>query len=331
MSESSSHSPHASNLGVFDELGLFADYLWNQCEGPIGRHGDLQLARWDRSAPHRFVMTWPSPPGGTRRAGGWKRNLYKVLRKRTEPLRMDYAYEWLGRDPARTTVMFYEPPAYLPDYWFENARKNAVRVYAPDPRATHTLTLPSMWTVEWDVHTLRAQSPVDKTLPLVAISSGKPMGKRLIPGHLARLEFYRKLRRAGVPIELFGRGLPGDVQPRGPISCKGNVLRPARFALVIENYAEGDMYVTEKLWDALICWSLPLYFGSRAADKLIPTDAFIRVPDLEEAGVQVVKEALADPKQWNRRLDAIAEARRLAMGDLRLVEWLARESPAWRA
>ena len=89
--------------------------------------------------------------------------------------------------------------------------------------------------------------------------------------------------------------------------------------------------MTEKLWDPLVCWSLPIYFGSRAADKLIPPEAFIRLPDLGERGVRTVQEALADPGIWNRRLEAMAEARRRAMGELRLVEWLARESPAWIA
>ena len=320
-----------TQIGVFDELGRFADYLWNQCEGTRGRHEGIQLARWDRSAAHRFVMTWPSPPGGTRRAGGWKRPLYKLLRRPTERLRIAHSYEQLGHDPARTTVMFYEPPAYLPDEWFDVAKQNAVRVYAPDPRATHPIVLPSMWTLEWDVQSLRAFSPPEKTLPLVSIAAGAPKGKRLIPGHLARLEFYRMLRKAGVALELYGRGLPADLHGGGPIACKGHVMRPARFTLAIENYGEGDQYVTEKLWDPLVCWSLPIYFGSKAADKLIPPEAFIRLPDLGERGVRTVQEALADPGIWNRRLEAMAEARRRAMGELRLVEWLARESRGWIA
>lgn len=314
---------------MFDEQGRFSDYLWNQCEGPLGEHRGVQLSRWDRSAAHRFVMTWPSPPSGTRRAGGWRRHVYKLLKKRTEPLRMNYSYDWLGHDRAKTTVMFYEPPAYLPDEWFEIAKKNAARVYAPDPRATHPIVLPSMWTLEWDVQSMRAYSPPEKPLPLVSIAAGAPAGKRLIPGHLARLEFYRKLLKAGVPLSLYGRGLPSDVRGGGPIACKGHVMRPARFTLAIENYGEGDQYVTEKIWDPLACWSLPMYFGSRAIDKLIPSEAFIRLPDLGDAGVRTVKDALADPGIWNRRLEAMAEARRRGLGDLRLVEWLSREAPGW--
>ncbi len=316
-------------IGVFDEQGKFADYLWNQCESTLGGHGDMQLARWDRDAPHRFVMTWPAPPGGMRRTRGWRRPMQKWLGRAADDDAMASSFKWLGHDPARTTVLFYEPPAYLPDAWFEIAKRNAARVYAPDPRATHPIVLPSMWTLEWDVQSLRAFAPPEKTLPLVSIAAGTPKGKRLIPGHLARLEFYRKLVRAGVPLALFGRGLPDDVKGHGPIACKGHVMRPARFTLAIENYGEGDQYVTEKLWDPLACWSLPIYFGSKAADKLIPPESFIRLPDLGDAGVRTVQETLADPDIWNRRLEAMAEARRSGLGELRLVEWLARESPSW--
>lgn len=318
-----------TKVGIFDELGRFADYLWNQCDGPLGRHKDIQLSRWDARADHRFIMTWPSPEGGTRRAGGWRRPVYKLLKRPTEPLRIRHSFERLGHDPARTTLMFYEPPAYLPDLWFEEARREAARVYAPDPRATHPVVLPSMWTLEWDVHSLRASSPQDKPLPLVSIAAGAPKGKRLIPGHLARLEFYRKLLKAGVPLALYGRGLPGDVKSGGAINCKGNVMRPARFTLAIENYGEGEQYVTEKLWDPLSCWSLPIYFGSKAIDRLIPPESYIRLPDLGDAGVRVVQETLANPGIWNQRLEAMAEARRRGLGDLRLVEWIARNLPEW--
>ncbi len=319
------------HIGLFNELAQDADYLWNQCDQPCGRHGDVHLERWDRDAPLRFIMNWPAPPFGTRQAGGWKRYAYKVLRRNTSPLRVPFGYDWLGCDPARTNVLIYEPPALIPDWWMDLARRHCARVYAPDPRATHPIVLPAMWTLEWDVHTLRAMPPraTPKAMPLVAISSGRPPGKSLIAGHIARLEFYRKLRAAGVPLDLFGRGLPGDATPRGPLACKSNVLRPARCALVIENYDRGDQYVTEKLWDALLCWALPIYYGPRAAERLIPSDAIVRLPDLGPGGVEVVRQTLADPSVWERALDAMAEARRRALGDLRLVEWLSRESGHW--
>ena len=38
-----------------------------------------------------------------------------------------------------------------------------------------------------------------------------------------------------------------------------------------------------------------------------------------------MRKLVEDPGEWERRLPQIAVARRLAMGELRLVEWAARE------
>src|SRR5689334_9940159 len=98
-------------LGVFHELHRDADFLWNQCEGPMGRHGGLCVRSGDRGADFALVMNWPVPPGGSRRAGGWRRLLYKLARRSTTPLRVRYGYEWLARPPENTFALLYEPPA----------------------------------------------------------------------------------------------------------------------------------------------------------------------------------------------------------------------------
>jgi hypothetical protein len=314
-------------IGVFNEvkthLGVVerhVDLFWNQCEEPLGVHRGFAFRRWERDAEFVAIHNWPSPPGGARKILGWKRHLYRVLRTPQSELRIEAAYRWLGRDRARTVAMLYEPPPMISDRWMEISRVFNGRVYAPDPRASHPCVLPSMWTLAHDVHTLRRLSPPEKPLLMSAINSGKSA----IPGHGARTEFFAKLRRAGVPMELFGLGLPESLGGRGVIQCKSTALLPARFALVIENYGEGDLYVSEKLWDALLCWCLPIYFGPRAADRVIPSESFVRIDDLGERGVAQVREAIADVSLWEKRLEAIAEARRRCLGELRWVEWAAK-------
>ncbi len=312
-------------LGVFHELHLWTDFLWNQCDGPMGQAGGVRVRGLDRAADHALIMNWPVPPGGSRRAGGWKRYVYKAMRKSTTPLRVEHGYQWLKRDRERTWALIYEPPPLIEDWFLDFTQRHCSRVYAPDPRATHPITLPSMWTFEDDIHALRSLPPPPKPVALAAVSSGKPSGKNLIPGHVARLAFFQMVRDAGLPFEVFGRGLPSRLGAGGAVSSKANVLRPARFALVIENYVEGDQYITEKLWDALACWCLPIYYGSGAADKLIPAEAIVRLPDLGAKGLDVLTSCLANPRLWEDRLPAIGEARRRAMGELRIVEWIKRE------
>ncbi|TSA39769.1 hypothetical protein D4Q85_00725 [bacterium] len=311
-------------VGLFNESNQEADFLWNQCDQPLGRHRGMELARWDRSAEAALVFNWPAPREGLRASFGWRRYVYKAIQRPVAPMRCKFGYDWLGMPPEKIWTLLYEPPPIVPDWLMQLSHARSAHVYAPDARAQHPIALPSMWSIGLDVRTLRAMPPPEKPLGLVAISSGKT----LIPGHSERLGFLHALRSAGVEMELFGRGLSGSLSSRGPVQDKSSVLLPARCALVVENHSAGEHYVSEKLWDALACWCLPLYFGSRAVDRLIPPDSFVRLPDLGEAGVRAVQEAMADPQLWRRRLDAIAQARTRALGDLRLVEWLARECNA---
>lgn len=307
-------------VGLFNEGDQFADFLWNQCDEPMGKHRGLELARWDRDAEAAFVFNWPAPPQGLRRAFGWRRYLYKATRRPVAPMRCKYGYDWLAKPPDKIWTLLYEPPPIIPTWLMQLSRERAAHVAAPDPRASHPIVLPSMWSIGFDVRTLRAMPPPEKPIGLAAISSGKS----LITGHAERLGFLSKLRAAGIDMELFGRGLDGSLRPRGPVQDKSSVLLAARCALVVENYAAGKLYTSEKLWDALACWCLPLYYGSGAIDGRIPADAFVRIPDLGDAGVRCVESAMKDTNLWKRRQSAIAEARRRMLGELRIVEWLMR-------
>jgi hypothetical protein len=312
------------DLGVFIYGEHAADLLFNQCERAGGRHAHLRLRPGDREADHLLVLappvgpdSRPKPPNGPRRWRARRRGDWDAVWA-------DYAWEKLGRDPGDITALVYEPVEAFTDAWWDVARRRASRVFGPDARATHPIPLPVMWSFDDPASALRGEPPPeDKPVPLVAVTSGTTHH----PGHRERMRFLEDLRRAGVPFELYGRRLPASLRPVGPLRSKANALRPARCALVIENSSAGDLYVTEKLWDALLCWSLPLYFGTAAPDAMIPPESFVRLPDLGERGIETVRAVAGDPGAWRARLEAIAEARRRILGPLRLVEWAASVIP----
>ncbi len=310
-------------LGVFHELWTNTDFLWNQCDGPLGNHGPWTLVGPDPKADVALVMNFPVWPGYNRKQIGLRRHLYKLTGQSLQKFRIEQGYQWLSRPRESTFALIYEPPDYVPDWWYDLSKKYCSRVYGPDSRATHPCVLPSMWTFEDDLAALKSMPPPPKQPIITCINSGTPAGKRLIPGHNKRMEFFHSLVAANVPVQFFGRGMPSTLSSGGSVASKANVLRPAMFALAIENFDQGDQYITEKLWDALLCWCLPLYFGPRAIEKLLPPDSFIRLPDLGPAGIETVKRVLANPDMWEQRREAIAEARRLALGPLRIVEWAA--------
>lgn len=309
-------------IGVFWWRSSDADLWFSQCDGALGAHGGITLRPRDRDAEHLLLGGPPIDASGRPEMPPLARRVSK-WRGRYDAARLEHAVAALGRAREDMTMLVYEPPCAFSDGWFEAARRLCARVCAPDDRATHPITLPSTWSFEERAATLLAEGCDDgpRGLPLVCITSGKT----LWPGHDERLEFLRRLRRAGVPLALYGRGLPADLGGLGPVLSKASVLRGAAFTLALENWAGGDRYVTEKLWDPLLCWSVPIYHGSAAADGLIDARAFVRLPDLGDGGVACVQAALADPGARAARVDAMAAARRAALTRLRLVEWVSRE------
>ncbi|TVQ61377.1 MAG: hypothetical protein EA378_09185 [Phycisphaerales bacterium] len=316
-----------TTVGVLIERQEEADALWNQCDGGFGAHAGFRLVGQDTSADRVLCFGTPIPAGGVTLAPG-SRLRARVRGRSRSDLTLEAAWRGLGRDPTGVDVIFYEPPPVVADAAYELARRHARRVFGPDPRATHRLRLPSLWTIGAPLGVLRdAPAPEgerlheSKPVALACVTSGK----RMIPGHAERLGFLKCLREAGVGMELFGRGVEASLGGRGSVASKAHAMWPARCTLAIENHAEGDEYVTEKLWDALACWSLPLYYGSRAPDAMIPPESFIRLPDLGEAGVEAVRAAVGDESAYLARLPAIGEARRRMFGELRMTEWIRRE------
>jgi len=310
-------------VGLFHFRVGTPDDVWNQCDGPLGEHADLRFVPGDARADHVLCLGLPISPSGEPRHRGWARRISR-WRGTYELDRARVAFRALGRSKQDVTVLFLEPASNIPPQYYDAAREFADRVHAPDPRAPIPTRLPAWWWVDEPIGSLRAELPPDescKPVPIVAITSGKSD----LPGHAERLNFLRTLRVQGAPLPLFGRGLPRDLAPHHGVRAKSLVLRPARFALVMENDASGDLYASEKLWDALLSWCLPLYHGSRAMDGMVPPEAVVRVPDLGSRGVQAVRETLTNSSLWRERLPFIAEARRRILGELRLVEWARRE------
>lgn len=309
-------------------IGLFwwrhddADLWFNQCDGPLGRHGGIEITHRDTRADHVVLVGPPVDGRGRPHMPALRRRLAK-WRGCYDAERLEHAIDTIRRPRDDLSMLVYEPPPAFSDGWFEAARRRCRAVYAPDARATHPIILPSTWSFPEHVSRLRDEPSNslgdNRPLPLVCVTSGKSMWK----GHDARLAFLRKLRAAGVPFELFGRGLPPDLAPRGPLISKASMLRSACLTLAIENHDAGEHYVTEKLWDPLLCWSLPLYIGSAAADRVVPAGSFLRVPGFGDEAVEVVRHAVSRAADLRRaRLDVIADARERGLGPLRFVEWL---------
>jgi hypothetical protein len=142
--------------------------------------------------------------------------------------------------------------------------------------------------------------------------------------HRQRLDFIKLLRENKVVFDLYGRRLPDWAKGCGSVSNKWHVMAPYYYNLAIENYVDNEWYVSEKLWDALLAWCLPIYYGGSAADKLLPPGSFLRLPSLNEKGVAYIQEVTASLDAWHEAQAAIAEARQIILHELNLLEWLSK-------
>ncbi|RMH39514.1 MAG: hypothetical protein D6688_13985 [Alphaproteobacteria bacterium] len=127
--------------------------------------------------------------------------------------------------------------------------------------------------------------------------------KRGLPGHRLRHEVVALIRDRGLDVDVLGRGYR-------PFGATEEALAPYRFSVVIENSRENG-YFSEKLIDALLCRTVPIYWGAPDVGEYFDAKGLIICNTLSDIG-----DALGDIGQeaYMTRLAAIEENRRRAMG-----------------
>ncbi len=201
---------------------------------------------------------------------------------------------------------------------YQEAQKYCGYVSGPDDFAPTPDYMPAIWYHGNSFRELNEMPPPKK----IEMCSWITSGISRTANHRQRLQFLQSLQANNIKFDLFGRNLPEWAQTRGKIGNKWYAMAPYYYNLAIENYADNNWYVSEKLWDALLAWCLPIYYGGSAADKLLPPGSFLRLPSLDEKGINYIQEMTATPDAWYEAKDAIAEARQIILHKLNLLNWL---------
>lgn len=152
----------------------------------------------------------------------------------------------------------------------------------------------------------------DKTRLCSLIASGK----RDQDGHRLRHRIVAKIRAEGLDIDVMGRGY-------APFEAKADGLAPYRFSVVIENSRE-PAYITEKLIDAALCRTIPIYWGAPDVGEWFDTDGII-VCETEDQILSALRNLdTLDPEQFAKAVEANhAKALALMQSDRRVAEALA--------
>lgn len=135
--------------------------------------------------------------------------------------------------------------------------------------------------------------------------------KVVVSHHRRRLAFVARLKeRLGDKVDVFGRGF-------NEIDDKAGAIGPYRYHVVLENNVL-DHFWTEKLADAWLGDSFPIFAGCNNADEYFSRESFARIDirRTEEAIDQI--EALIASDTWERSRKAVRESRRRVMEEYNL-------------
>lgn len=224
--------------------------------------------------------------------------------------------------PENVWAVFQEPFIFRAHDWMIDDHGQFSKVFTPyvfNKNPKYIASYPMLaWYVDKTYDELKAMTMPDKTRDISWITSNKS----LFPGHKERLEFLEFIQKSDLDIDIYGKGIR-------PIDDKWDGQAPCKYSLVIENHVGTDHW-TEKIADSYLTWSLPIYYGCPNIDKFFPENSFIRI-DIHkpEEALNIIRDAIKN-NEWEKRLDAIKEARELVLDTYNFFPYiarLARENP----
>jgi Glycosyltransferase family 10 (fucosyltransferase) C-term len=295
------------------------DWLWQQAKQPFGKWDNIQIQANAKNPDFLLMYNFHNFPQQPEKH--W--NLLKNQRRqaRYQQQRLDFKDRLRNVSPDRTIFLSREPP--LPEVIQQNithynqAKPYANYIFGPDDDAPQPDYMPAIWYLSNSFDDLNQLPPPVKQKSCSWITSGIDR----TANHRDRLAFLKLIHESETDCDFYGRGLP-DWARAGSINNKWYGMAPYYYNLAIENYADNNWYVSEKLWDSLLSWCLPIYYGGAAADKLLPPGSFLRLPSMDEKGLKYIQEVTATPDAWYEAQDAIAEARQIILHQLNLVSWM---------
>ncbi|HBK65239.1 MAG TPA: glycosyltransferase [Cyanobacteria bacterium UBA11149] len=297
------------------------DWLWQQTPHPFGVWGNIQMMANAIHPDILLLYNFDRFPEPTPKQSDFP-NLFQLFKKHSNKSQPNRENIWRGVPKERIVSLVREPP-FAKLHHKRIAEYQSAQIYCgyvsgPDDFAPIPDYMPAIWYHANSFRELNEMPPPEKMKNCSWITSGIDR----TPEHQRRLAFLKSLGESGLEFDLYGRGLPDWTSGKGTLKNKWYGMASYYYNLAIENYAENDWYVSEKLWDSLLAWCLPIYYGGSAADKLLPPGSFLRLPSLDEKGIAYLKEVTATPDAWHEAKAAIAEARQVILHKLNLLNFL---------
>lgn len=187
------------------------------------------------------------------------------------------------------------------------------------------------WWLSHDYDTLSTMEPPTKSKDLICILSDQ----RVYDYHRKRIEFMVEYCKK-FPVDLYGRIKP-QVGEESLSSCFKGVLGPDNGAEdFLDNYRTGkehqllhyryslefdmgsspdwgdcEYYFSERFFDAMLMWAMPIYYGGTKIHKFLPQGSFMYVDVFKDTPAYIQYAIASDLREDN--LENMREARNLLL------------------
>jgi len=216
--------------------------------------------------------------------------------------------------PKENTILVTTEPSSITRYGRAFAKQfhylitNQDEKVLPHPNGIRSQT-GNYWFYGKEYDEIISISELKKTKKISTICSDKREGHTM---HRLRYDFTKIMEDRIPELERFGRGFRW-------IETKAEALDDYEFHVAIENHIAPHVW-TEKLADAFLGYTVPIYYGCPNVFDYFPKESLIQI-DIHniEASIKKIKEVIATEGEYQRRLDAVKEARRRVIEEYNLL------------
>jgi len=152
------------------------------------------------------------------------------------------------------------------------------------------------------------ETPLNKTKNLSCIQSDKNNSW----GHKLRHNFLGDFINQTNCLDLYGSIRYSNKVLENNNKCSG--LDDYRYTLAFDNQNTIKDFFGTQFTDAILRWTVPIYWGGADLDRYFPKDCFIKL-DIENEGEIERTTRLIEKDDYNNRIKAIDEARRLILNE----------------
>lgn len=216
--------------------------------------------------------------------------------------------------PKENTILVTTEPSSIARYGEAFARQfhylitNQEATVLPHANALRSQT-GNIWFYGKSYDEILGDTTPQKTKKISTVCSDKQQGHTM---HRLRYAFTKKMEASISELERFGKGFKW-------VERKADALDPYEFHVAIENHIGKDVW-TEKLADAFLGWCIPIYCGCPNVYDYFPEESIIAIDIHDmEGSIAKIKEIIAKEGEYERRFEALKEARRRVLEEYNLL------------